>query len=74
MAASLLVLAPASYLFVGVLGWGVAGAFWALTLAEGVRAGLLLTRWVRRRWASEPALVAEHATSEVAGDERPVLT
>ncbi len=47
---SLLVLLPASFLFVQVWGLGLAGAFWALVLAEAVKSALLLGRWLRGRW------------------------
>ncbi|MCW3158831.1 MATE family efflux transporter [Micropruina sonneratiae] len=56
VAASLLALVPASHLLIGVAGLGLAGAFWALTLAEATRGGLLLARWLRRRRQAVPVV------------------
>ncbi|MFT3877261.1 MAG: MATE family efflux transporter [Propioniciclava sp.] len=46
VASSALVLVPLSWLLVGVVGLGLAGAFWALVAAEAVKAALLLGRWL----------------------------
>lgn len=53
---SVLVLIPLSWLLIAELGLGVAGAFWALAAAEGVRATLLLGRWLRGRWMAIPSV------------------
>lgn len=55
VASSVAVLVPLSWVFVGVLDWGLAGAWWALILAEALKASLLLTRWLRGDWASRAA-------------------
>lgn len=62
---SVVLLAPASYLFVEVWGLGVAGAFWALVVSEGVKAALLLARWLRGDW-SRRALVIDDADASVS--------
>lgn len=49
---SVFVLIPSAWLFVGVFDGGLAGAWWSLILAEAVKALLLLSRWVRGRWAN----------------------
>ncbi len=63
--ASIAVLLPVSWLFIQQWGMGIAGIFWALVIAEAVKAALLLGRLLGRRWlqhatvtetASEPAL------------------
>ena len=66
IATSVVVLAPASLLFAETLGGGVAGAFWALALAEAVKAVLLGWRWWRGRWAELPRVVddADGAASD----------
>lgn len=69
IATSLLVLAPLSHLFIEVWGLGVAGAFWALTAAEAVKAVLLALRWVGGRWTAiqpviEPELPAPEPASQ----------
>lgn len=56
---SVLVLVPLSWLFISELGLGVAGCFWALAVAEGVRAALLLARWLRGRWMRIPSVAGE---------------
>ncbi|MEZ5087810.1 MAG: MATE family efflux transporter [Tessaracoccus sp.] len=57
VASSALLLVPASWLFISQLGLGLAGAFWALAAAEGVKAALLLGRLLRGRWASRPSVL-----------------
>jgi len=57
IATSVVVLAPASYLFVELWGMGVAGAFWALVAAEAVKAVLLLARWERGAWERRERVV-----------------
>lgn len=54
---SVVVLIPLAWLFVSVLGWGLAGAWWALIAAEAVKAGLLLARWLRGGWARIASVV-----------------
>lgn len=79
IATSVLVLAPASLLFADTLGLGVAGAFWALVLAEAVKAALLLGRWLRGAWQRLPRVVegeladaaAEAGSTARAGSESP---
>lgn len=67
IATSLLVLAPLSYLFVEVWKLGVAGAFWALAVAEAVKAVLLAMRWIRGRWtAIAPVVEQQSVTTESA--------
>lgn len=56
VASSVVVLVPLSWLLVSQLGLGVAGAFWALAAAEGVKAVLLLGRLLRGSWVSRPSL------------------
>lgn len=51
VATVLLVLVPLSWLFASQLAGGLAGLFWALVVAEAVRATLLTARWLRGRWA-----------------------
>ena len=38
------------YLFGNVLGWGVLGAYFALTLDECIRAVIMFIRWMSGRW------------------------
>ena len=38
------------YLFGNVLGWGVLGAYFALTLDECIRAVIMFIRWLSGRW------------------------
>lgn len=56
LAASALVLLPLSWLLVERLGLGLAGLAWALAACEGVKAGLLLWRWLEGRWARIPSV------------------
>lgn len=56
VASSLLVLVPLSWLFVSRLEGGLAGAFWALVAAEGVKAVLLLGRLLRGSWVTRPSV------------------
>src|SRR5690606_20692976 len=66
VATSVLVLVPASLVFLYVVDLGVAGVFWALVAAEAVKAGLLLARWLRGLWQSRASLVSSRA--ETADD------
>ena len=56
---SVLVLAPASFFFADTLGLGVAGAFWALVIAEAVKSALLLGRWLRGAWQRRPRVIED---------------
>lgn len=69
IATSVGVLLPLSWLLIEVAGLGVAGAFWALVVAEVVKAGLLLRRWLRGRWMAIPS-VAEGEPEQV-GEPQP---
>lgn len=53
---SVAVLMPLSWLFIEVAGLGLAGAFWALVVAEAAKAALLQGRWLRGRWMSIPSV------------------
>lgn len=57
--ASVLLLIPLAWLFVGALGWGLAGAWLALICAEGVKVALLLTRWLRGAWKQRTSVADE---------------
>lgn len=70
IATSVVVLAPASFFFADTLGGGVAGAFWALVLAEAIKAALLLGRWLRGAWMSRPRVVDSELEPAVP-DEAP---
>lgn len=48
--ASVAVLLPVSWLFIQQWGMGVSGVFWALVIAEAVKAGLLLVRLLGEGW------------------------
>ncbi|AYF96928.1 MATE family efflux transporter [Protaetiibacter intestinalis] len=58
IASSVVVLVPLAWIFVGVLGWGLSGAWWALIAAEAVKATLLLARWLRGRWAARAPITS----------------
>jgi Na+-driven multidrug efflux pump len=77
IASSVIVLLPLSYLFVSTLELGVAGIFWALVIAEAVKAVLLVARLISGAWRSiEPvsAEIGEDSVQVAAGaavDENP---
>ena len=53
VATSVVILAPTSWAMIVWLDLGLAGAFWALVIAEGIKAVLLLGRWLRGSWIAE---------------------
>lgn len=55
--ASIAIIVPLAWLFMGVMDLGLAGAFWALVAGEAVKAGLLVWRWRSKAWMSIPRLV-----------------
>lgn len=59
IASSTVILVPLAWLFVGIFGWGLAGSWWALILTEAVKSLLLLSRWLRGRWASHPSVIGD---------------
>lgn len=64
--ASVAVLLPVSWLFIEQWGMGVSGVFWALAIAEAVKAGLLLVRLLGKRW-----LASDSSTSALSAGYRP---
>ncbi|KAB1660030.1 hypothetical protein F8O01_03605 [Pseudoclavibacter chungangensis] len=72
IATSVLVLLPASWLLVGQWGLGVAGVFWALAVAEAVKAALLLVRLLRSRWSE--GRPAEGAARAPGGRQRRITS
>ncbi|MFT3944511.1 MAG: MATE family efflux transporter [Ancrocorticia sp.] len=64
--ASVVVLLPVSWLFIAQWEMGVRGVFWALVIAEAVKAGLLLARLLGERW-----LASDSSTSAVSAGYRP---
>ncbi|MFT3889533.1 MAG: MATE family efflux transporter [Arachnia sp.] len=69
VASSVVVLVPLSWLLIQVAGLGVAGAFWALSAAEAVKAALLVARWVRGRWMKIPAVAAVSSEAGIVSSE-----
>ena len=57
VASSVLILVPLSWLLVSRLDLGLAGAFWALAAAEGMKGALLLGRLLRGDGASRSSLL-----------------
>lgn len=59
--ASGVVLLPLAWLLVSQLGLGLAGLFWALAGHEGVRAALMVGRWLRGSWMHRSPVTADAA-------------
>ncbi len=66
LVASLAVLLPLSWLFIQKMSLGVAGVFWALVVAEAVKAALLLIRLLGKTWMTRKPVAEAASFGEMA--------